>query len=151
MRENVTLKHEFVEFMPDFLEERTLYVSMKYATVIHKCCCGCGNKVVTPLTPTDWKLTYDGRRISLYPSIGNWGFPCTSHYWITGSKVRWSTTWTRDEIEAGRERERDEKGRYFRKSGSSTDESVGSVDIGDVSAAAEKRGFWKRLFGLLHQ
>ena len=77
MRQEIALAHEFVEFIPDEIEERTLYVSMKFGTVVHKCCCGCGQEVVTPLGPTDWSLTFDGRTISLDPSIGNWGFACS--------------------------------------------------------------------------
>jgi hypothetical protein len=59
-----------------------LYVSPGYATVTHLCCCGCGAEVVTPLSPTDWKLTFDGVAISLSPSVGNWSLPCRSHYFI---------------------------------------------------------------------
>ncbi len=40
------LKHEFVEFIPDELKGDTIYVSIPYATVVHKCCCGCGTEVV---------------------------------------------------------------------------------------------------------
>jgi hypothetical protein len=113
MRPEIVLKHEFVEFVPAELEEGTLYVSMKYGTVVHKCCCGCGTKVVTPLRPTDWKLTYDGRSISLEPSIGRWSSPCKAHYWITESRVRWSTRWSQEMIEAGRAHEMQVKERYF--------------------------------------
>jgi hypothetical protein len=74
--------HKFVEFFPNDLEDDVIYVSFTYATVNHKCRCGCGNEVVTPLSPTDWKLTFDGVSITLYPSIGNWNFDCRSHYWI---------------------------------------------------------------------
>jgi hypothetical protein len=42
--------------------------------------CGCGKKVVLPLHPTHGKLTYDGETVSLSPSVGNWSFPCESHY-----------------------------------------------------------------------
>lgn len=66
---------QFVEFIPDELQDATLYVSMRFATVSHLCACGCRSKVVTPLKPTDWKLTFDGKTITLYPSIGNWSFP----------------------------------------------------------------------------
>jgi len=34
--------------------------------------------VVTPLSPTGWSLIFDGETVSLYPSIGNWNFPCRS-------------------------------------------------------------------------
>jgi hypothetical protein len=47
-----------------------------------KCCCGCGHEVVTPFSPTDWKLTFDCVSVSLYPSIGNWSPPCRAHYFI---------------------------------------------------------------------
>ena len=83
------LKHRFVEFVPEKLEPGTLYISMEYATASHKCCCGCGRDVVTPISPTDWQLTFDGRTVSLQPSIGNWSYPCRSHYWIKGDRVVW--------------------------------------------------------------
>jgi hypothetical protein len=57
---------------------------------------------VTPLSPTDWKLTFDGETISLSPSIGNWSLKCQAHYWIERNQVRWAGRWSRDEIEAGR-------------------------------------------------
>ena len=66
------LEHRFCKHIPDSLEPGILYVSMEYATAVHSCCCGCGEEVVTPFTPTDWKMTFDGRAISLWPSVGNW-------------------------------------------------------------------------------
>jgi hypothetical protein len=38
-------------------------------------------------------MVFDGKTISLDPSIGNWSFPCQSHYWITSSEVRWVPKW----------------------------------------------------------
>lgn len=76
------MKHEFVKSVPKNPEKGVIYVSIDYATVIHQCCCGCGREVVTPLSPTDWQLSFDGQTVSLDPSIGNWSFPCQSHYWI---------------------------------------------------------------------
>lgn len=96
------LTHRFVEYIPDDLEPGTLYISIPYATVAHSCCCGCGSEVVTPLAPTDWKLTFDGETVSLFPSIGNWSFACQSHYWIEQDRVRWAPRWSREEIAAGR-------------------------------------------------
>ncbi|MFA6715533.1 MAG: DUF6527 family protein [Victivallaceae bacterium] len=84
-----SLTHEFVKSIPDNLKDNRLYVSVEYGSVIHKCCCGCGQKVVIPLSPTDWQIKFDGDTISLYPSIGNWNFPCRSHYWIIDNKVMW--------------------------------------------------------------
>ena len=50
MKQEIILKHEFVEFIPGDLKEGTIYVSMRVWTASHLCCCGCGNKVVTPTT-----------------------------------------------------------------------------------------------------
>lgn len=84
-----TMTFKFVEFMPQELNEGVLYISMEYATVIHLCACGCGYKVVTPLSPDDWNLTFNGESVSLSPSIGNWNFECRSHYWVIRNDVRW--------------------------------------------------------------
>jgi hypothetical protein len=113
MKPSVPLTCEFVKSIPERLEERTLYVSMEYATVAHKCCCGCGMEVVTPLSPTDWKLTYDGVAVSLHPSIGNWSFPCRSHYWIRGSKAQWAGQMSQEDIDAGRAHDRRAKKAYY--------------------------------------
>lgn len=75
MKQEIPLKHEFAEFIPAELQERTLYISIRFVTVSHLCPCGCKNKVVTPLKPTDWKLIFDGKTVSLHPSVGNWSFP----------------------------------------------------------------------------
>ena len=92
------LQHKFVEFIPQNIEDNVLYISIKYCTVIHKCVCGCGNEVVTPLSPTDWRLTFNGKSITLYPSIGNWNFNCKSHYWIKNSQVEFAESWSKEEI-----------------------------------------------------
>jgi hypothetical protein len=102
MEPDVVLAYEFVEYLPTELKDRTLYVSMAYATAAHKCVCGCGNEVVTPLSPTDWQLLFDGVSISLTPSIGNWNFPCRSHYWVRNNKIVWARSWSQQEIETGR-------------------------------------------------
>lgn len=109
------LQFKFVEFMPDVLEEGILYISIEYCTAIHKCVCGCGKEVVTPLSPTDWKITYDGKSISLDPSIGNWNFECKSHYWITKNKVRLARQWSNMEIINGRKDDTEKKKKYFQK------------------------------------
>lgn len=88
-----TLTHKFVEFIPDDIKEGILYISLIYGTVVHKCCCGCGKEVVTPLSPRDWQLTFDGETISLSPSIGSWNLKCNSHYWVTNNKVEWVKPW----------------------------------------------------------
>lgn len=94
------MTHSFVEYIPQNLEDGVLYISTKYATAVHKCCCGCGSEVVTPLSPKDWYLVFDGRSVSLYPSIGNWSLACRSHYWIKNSEVVWARKWSDKEIAA---------------------------------------------------
>ena len=84
------LRLEFVDYVPKQLDDGVLYVSIRFGTVVHRCACGCGEEVVTPLGPSEWTLTYDGRTVSLAPSIGNWSFPCRSHYWIDEGNVRWA-------------------------------------------------------------
>jgi hypothetical protein len=122
MKPDMVLTHEFVEYVPDVLKERTLYVSIPFATVVHKCCCGCGREVVTPLSPTDWSLTFDGKSISLHPSIGNWSLPCQSHYWITQNRVKWAARWSRAQIDAGRAQEALAKQLYFDSLGAPSDQ-----------------------------
>lgn len=107
------ITHKFVEAIPEKIEEKTLYIAMEYATAVHKCCCGCGQEVVTPLSPTDWKLTYNGVSVSLSPSIGNWSFKCQSHYWITENNLKWAEQWSPERIEAGRVRDNRAKQGYY--------------------------------------
>lgn len=107
------MTHKFVKFIPKELEDDILYISLDFCTVVHKCCCGCGNEVVTPLSPTDWKLNFDGESISLYPSIGNWNFDCKSHYWIKNNKIKWARKWSKEEINIGRQQEYLFKKKYY--------------------------------------
>jgi len=107
------INHAFVEFVPDVLEEGVVYVSIPYCTAVHKCCCGCGNVAVTPISPSEWTLIFHGSAISLDPSVGNWSFPCQSHYWIEHGTIRWAARWSRREIEDGRARDKEAKRRYF--------------------------------------
>jgi len=107
------MKHEFVEFIPQVLAPDTIYVSIPFATTAHSCGCGCGLQVVAPLSPTDWTLTFDGETISLDPSIGNWNFPCRSHYWITRGTVRWAASWNKHQVDANRATDAAAKRRQF--------------------------------------
>lgn len=100
------MTHEFVESAPDTLADGKVYVSIPFATVLHKCCCGCGTEVVTPLSPAEWRITFDGESISLHPSIGNWGLQCGSHYVIERNRVRWADRWSTEQIEKGRAADR---------------------------------------------
>ncbi len=99
------LETQFLKAIPRPMADGILYVSMEYATAGHKCCCGCGNDVFTRLAPTDWTLSYDGRTVSLSPSIGNWGFACQSHYWIRNNRVVWAEKFSPERVAALKEDE----------------------------------------------
>lgn len=138
------LKHKFVDNIPDIIEDNVLYVSMEYETLIHKCACGCENEVVTPLSPTDWSLIFDGETISLEPSIGSWGLECKSHYWITNNKVNWSSSYSQKEINKVRRVDSEDKYEYYKKKGKMKEpipEQVEKVEL--------KKSFWKRLLSKL--
>lgn len=107
------LKHQFVASAPEKLEDGVLYVSPQYRTAMHKCCCGCGHEVVTPFSPTDWQMLFDGISVTLHPSIGNWSLACRSHYWIERNKIVWAGQRSNAQIEAGRQWDRELKGRYY--------------------------------------
>jgi hypothetical protein len=109
----MTMQHKFVEFVPEDIQPNTLYVSVEYGTAVHKCCCGCGEEVVTPLTPTDWKLKFDGESVSLAPSIGNWSFKCRSHYFIRNNNIQWCTDWTDKQVKTGKKIDKAKKQEHY--------------------------------------
>lgn len=69
------------------MEEGKIYISKKYETAIHLCLCGCKEETVTPFGKDAWTLTESNGKITLWPSIGNYQFPCRSHYVITDNKA----------------------------------------------------------------
>jgi hypothetical protein len=139
------MAHQFVDYIPDSVEDGTVYVCIPFATVLHRCCCGCGMEVVTPLTPTDWKVTYDGQSISLDPSVGNWSYPCQSHYWIRNNQVVWARSWSTTEIEIGRRKDAAAKAEHFNAPGAvsypvqPTEKAIDTLRV----------RLWKRLTGWL--
>ena len=138
------LSHEFVEFVPEELKDGTLYISMTFATAVHRCCCGCGNEVVTPLSRTDWKLTFDGESISLSPSIGNWSFDCKSHYWIENNNVRLARRWSQEQIDAGRAQDKLVKEKYFESRSVGRDARPAPI-ASELSESKSNGSFWSRL------
>ena len=98
------LQYSFVEAFPERLEEGFLYISTEYATMSHLCACGCGTEVVTPLDPLDWRFIFDGKTVTVHPSIGNWSLPCRSHYIIRHNLIHWAGDWSDEEIAVGRAR-----------------------------------------------
>jgi len=129
MRKKAIFK--FVETIPDLIEESVVYITIHYNTAVHKCMCGCGNEVVTPISPNDWELIYNGNSISLYPSIGNWSFECQSHYWIRRNEVVWAKKWSKNHID------------YNRR--------LGKFSRGDLNkSGTTRKSFWKKLLSFLH-
>ena len=61
----------------------------------------------------DWQLTFDGVRISLNPSNGNWNFECKSHYCIIKDEIKYSYLWTDKEVVAGRKKDSKRKKVFF--------------------------------------
>lgn len=143
MKREIVLKHEFVEYIPNDIKDGMIYVSIPYSTVVHKCCCGCGKEVITPLSPTDWKLIFDGQSISLDPSIGNWSFACQSHYWIKSNRVKWAPQWSQEEINMGRTHDALVKDRYYRTNASTVHDKIAGV--GRPVEVKTKESFWYKL------
>lgn len=103
----------YVNNIPEKLDEGVLYICERYHVAAHKCCCGCGQEVITPLTPADWLIRKDNDLITLLPSIGNWSFACQSHYWIKRNKVVWSAAMSKEEIGRVRAKDKADKQRYI--------------------------------------
>jgi len=144
------LRHEFVTTIPEKLEPGVLYISMEYATAVHSCCCGCGVEVVTPFTPTDWKMTFDGETVSLWPSIGNWNEPCRSHYIIERSRILGAGSWSDRRIKAEVERDAEAKREFY---ATRNEELVAVKQPPDPEAseekAAPKLSVWQRFLNFI--
>jgi hypothetical protein len=119
---------EFVDRIPKTLNNGVIYISRKFATAAHNCCCGCGTKIVTPLKPGRWRLEERGNFVSISPSIGNWSAACQSHYWITNNHINWAQALTPEAIAANR----------------ASDERVRQVVYAE--RLSRERGFWQRLW-----
>lgn len=119
------LEPSFVEEIPAELAPGVLYVSIEFRTTMHLCCCGCRSHVVLPIRPSAWRVTYDGDSISMSPSVGNWSFPCRSHYWIRHGDIEWAPEWSDERVARGRR--------------ATLAERAGSVEVAPVGARAERR------------
>lgn len=106
---------ELVEEMPNEILSGILYVSDEYEIACHRCACGCGSLVYTPLGSTEWRLSNDNGKPSLKPSIGNWALPCRSHYWISKGRVIWGGAFTDEQVRLGREAEAERRNEYYWK------------------------------------
>lgn len=135
-----SLEHVFTEFIPAEIEPGKLYISITYATASHLCACGCGERVVTPLSPADWSLTFDGETVSLYPSIGNWAQRCRSHYWIREDRIIWARAFSEKRIAAARARDRRDAERRF-------DQGDNAIEPAPKQVEAPGKGWLARLLG----
>jgi hypothetical protein len=137
------LSYRVVELMPPTIEDGVLYISLEYMTAVHRCGCGCGERVVTPIGPTDWSVTFHGDTVSLHPSIGNWGLACESHYVVRRGRVEWKPRWSQERIDAGRQADHRAKQRHFDEAASGQAPPVRSAAR---SRDPEARGRWTRWF-----
>lgn len=141
-----SIVHEFVEFVPANLADGVVYVSIPYSTIVHKCLCGCGMKVVTPIRPDKWTLTYNGEVISLDPSIGNWSFPCRSHYFIRKGRVLEAGPMSQSEVRRGRAHDAELTAAFHGEVASAHPiEQPVPPRIEPKAKAKKKRGFWANL------
>jgi hypothetical protein len=111
----MTIIPKFVSRVPSEIKEGIIYISTDVNTAVHLCPCGCKTEIITPIDPNEWKFTYDGETISLYPSVGVWGAQCKSHYWITKNKIEWAGTYSENEIREVRKNEKKERKRNYQK------------------------------------
>ena len=109
-------------------------MSIAYLTTVHKCPCVCSKEVVTAQSRTYWKLVFDGETVSLDPSVGNWSFPCRSHYWVSNDRAMWAEDWSQARIDANRAHDRRAKDKYY---------GVGERET--LAAAPQKASWWRKL------
>lgn len=133
------VQHRFVDDIPRNIEPGVLYISVTDATAKHKCCCGCGYSVVTPISPTDWQLLFDGKTVSLDPSIGNWKYSCRSHYFIRRNKVVWAGRMTIAQISRIREHDKRAKADFF---GQPADTASSEVIEGEQDTILDRVRRW---------
>jgi|JI10StandDraft_1071094.scaffolds.fasta_scaffold168470_3 hypothetical protein len=152
-------KHETVSSIPEVLQGNTLYVAADGDVAGHLCACGCGREVITPLSPTDWSISFDTRGPTLSPSIGNWAFPCRSHYFIWNGAVVWARDMSQGAIDGGRRLDKERKEKYYAcLHEQSAEPATTRAPEGDSSAldrtspSQPTRGrlaaWWRRLWGV---
>ena len=151
-----SIRPEFVDFIPRELEEGIIYISERYRTASHKCACGCGERVVTPLSPVEWQLHRENDVVTLRPSIGNWNYACRSHYWIRKNQIRWGKTLTLEEISLVQARDVADKAQYIEQLNRQREleshrKRSGTGSVGEDLRPSWPAGLWRRVrrfFGL---
>lgn len=140
------IQPRFVKGIPRNLEPGVFYVSLEYGTAVHSCFCGCGKEVVTPLTPTDWRLTIDGEFVSLWPSVGNWNLPCRSHYVIKRNQVIEAGSWSKSKIEAEQRRDKAAKAKFYAQPEESISSTQDRLPESTITEPKREEGFWTKLW-----
>jgi hypothetical protein len=74
------------------------------------------------------------------PSIGDWSFPCQSHYFITNDRIQWVRRWSSQEFAAGRASDRRAKQRIY----DATRAATTGRNSGAERAKPPKR-WWRKL------
>ena len=143
MKQALAFKHEFVEFIPErAAREDDLRLDRICDGVAHvrlRLRKQGGHAAEARRTGSS---SFDGKTVSLHPSIGNWGFPCRSHYWIRNNKVQWAEQWSQDRIEAGRAYDRRAKEEYFNAAEGAPQISSSKPE----TTPARKDAWWKKLW-----
>lgn len=142
------IRPESVEFIPERIEEGVLYISERYRTAVHKCCCGCGREVVTPLSPAEWSINRNGGKVSLWPSIGNWSYPCRSHYVIRDSRVLEANAMTERQIQRIKANDRADKAAQIRRTNQAKEATTRAKPNAQITPAHEGQpstSWWQHL------
>lgn len=137
------VKPQCVPVIPEHLAEGVLYVCEPHRIAIHRCCCGCGEEVVTPLSPAEWQLERRDSTVSLYPSIGNWNFHCQSHYWIRRNRVVWAGALSAERIALVQSRDRAAKAAHIIEVNAAKGQAA--TESGPP-VTARRRTVWDRLW-----
>ena len=142
-----TVRPEYVPHLPEVLSEGILYICEEFDLAAHKCCCGCGEEVITPLNEAQWRVIKNGSRVSLWPSVGNWKYACRSHYWITESRIVDAPPMTNSEIIALKQRDRRDKDVYIQllNEGNSADSTKSWLKLIAQRGFSLLKALWRRL------
>jgi Family of unknown function (DUF6527) len=137
------LRPQLVTTIPASPAAGVLYVSVEYATTLHLCACGCGHEVVLGISPHDWTVWWDGHTVTLSPSVGNWSFPCQSHYFIRNNRIVLAGRWNDVQIARGRARD---AARHVR---TATATATAAAPRASDAQASHGRNLLRRLIGYL--
>lgn len=75
--------------------------------------------------------------------MGNWSYPCQSHYWIEQNEIEWASKWSHEKIAANRARDRADRERYLK--------SRSEPETTQAPVARSGRGLMDRVRGLFRR